>query len=82
MSRHIWNNNFQISQEENANFNQNTDNMVTKFINKIINIFTAYLNGDPNKLNNNHPIAYKITVDWYTATQNEKKKITVLVRQK
>ncbi len=61
--REIWCKNFQISQQENAEFDQHTDNMVTQYMINNEDKFTPYPNGDPNRLDDNHPLLHKITPD-------------------
>lgn len=61
--RNIWSKNFQISQQEKAEFDQHTDNIVTQFLDTNIELFTPHPHGDPDKLNDNHPLLYKITTD-------------------
>ena len=59
--RQIWSKTFQISQEENINFDQNTENMVNDFLVNNAHIYIPLPRGDPGNLNNNSQLLYKIT---------------------
>ena len=61
--RDIWSKNFCISREENEEFDQHTDNIVTQYINNNTQQFTPYQYGNPDRLDENHPLLYKITTD-------------------
>lgn len=58
-----WSNNFRITEEENELFDEENEDRVHQYLRENLNRLTPYDHADPTRLDENHPLTKKITLD-------------------